>query len=99
MKHSITLNADGHYGVASYDEETKEYTISIPGAAEAEQRVLAFLAKPLTMDIPTDNIREFQTVTLLAQDSVENFRWVLTRLWVDTKVLVEWSMPPALVDK
>ena len=59
----------------------------------------AFLSVPHTMDIPQKEIlSEFQTVTINAKDSLGDFKQTLTRLWVNTGVLVEWSMPPFAMD-
>ena len=58
-----------------------------------------FLSVPHTMDIPQKEIlSEFQTVTINAKDSLGDFKQTLTRLWVNTGVLVEWSMPPFAMD-
>ena len=58
-------------------------------------RVEEFLQKPLTLDLPEgDTIRQFVTKTLMPLDSLENFKVCLGRLWVNTDVRVEWSMPP-----
>ena len=43
-------------------------------------------------------IREFETVTLNAMHNYEDFGVVLTRLWVNAGVRVEWSMPPGMAD-
>ena len=99
-KHKVTLNAHGQYGFAEYDDETKEIVVSIKGAKEDVKAVEEYLASPQTMDMPgPKGLREFTTMTFNAKDSVEDFKTVLSRLWVNTKVLVEWSMPPDSMEK
>jgi len=100
-KSRYTLNFEGNYGYVEFDDETKNIEIKLggDGAAAAKARVRTFLTQPQTMDIPgKKGLQEFETKTLLATDDAETFRIVLTRLWVNTNVLVEWSMPPGGVD-
>ena len=94
-KHQITLNSFCKYGYVEYDDETKKITVVLEGDSEAKQKVEEYLSKPQTMDVPgPKGLREFTTVTLNAADNFEDFKVVLTRLWVNTNVRVEWSMPP-----
>ena len=96
---SVTLNYEGHYGYLDYNEETKERTVFIPDAEEAAQRVRDFLAEPKTMEVPTDECTyHFGPVTVDAKNSWQECEQVLTRLWVHTGVLVEWSMPPRMTN-
>lgn len=96
---SVTLNYEGHYGYLDYNEETKEMTVFIPDAEEAAQRVRDFLAEPKTMEVPIDECTyHFGPVTVDAKNSWQECEQVLTRLWVHTGVLVEWSMPPRMTN-
>ena len=98
-KHKVTLNSHCNYGYVEYDDETKKIIVSIPGDLAAQKRVEEYLRVPQTMDVPgTKSIREFETVTLNAADNFEDFGVVLTRLWVNADVRVEWSMPPGMAD-
>ena len=54
---------------------------------------------PETLDLPEgETIRQFVTKTLMPLDSLENFKNCLGRLWFNTDVRVEWSMPPGAMD-
>ena len=98
-KHRVTLNAHCNYGYVEYDDDTKKITVSIPGDLAAQKRVENYLGSPQTMDVPgMQGIREFETVTLNAVDNYDDFGVVLTRLWVNADVRVEWSMPPGMAD-
>ena len=98
-KHQVTLNSHCNYGYVEYDDETKKITVSIPGDLNAQKRVEEYLSQPQTMDVPGEHgIREFTTVTLNAMNNYEDFGVVLTRLWVNADVRVEWSMPPGMAD-
>jgi hypothetical protein len=98
-KHKVTLNSHCNYGYVEYDDETKKITVSIPGDLEAQKRVEEYLFQTQTMDVPGEHgLREFETVTLNAMNNYEDFGVVLTRLWVNAGVRVEWSMPPGMAD-
>ena len=96
---SVTLNYNGHYGALDYNEETKELTVTIKGETQIEQKVMDFLAAPHKMEVPIDACTyHFEERTFLARDSWKDCQQVLTRLWVNTGGLVEWSMPPHMVE-
>lgn len=97
-KFAVTLNYNCTYGFVTYNEETKSAEVTI-ASEEAKKLVEDFLAKPLTLEVPDgDDIRTFVEVTLDPMSSLENFKTCLTRLWVHTKVRVEWSMPPGMAE-
>lgn len=96
---TVTLNYNCNYGYVAYDEASKEAAITL-AVPEAKALVEAYLAKPVTLDIPVgEGIRNFTTVTLEPLASLDNFKTCLTRLWVNTGVRVEWSMPPGMAEK
>lgn len=95
---TVTLNYHGNYGYVEYDSENKqaEVVLSIP---EAKAKVEKFLSEKLTLDVQEgDTVRQFVTKTLEPLASLENFKICLTRLWFNTDVLVEWSMPPGMME-
>ncbi|MBQ8418064.1 MAG: hypothetical protein IJX10_05475 [Phascolarctobacterium sp.] len=97
-KYNVTLNYKGIYGFATYDEETKAASVTI-ASDEAKELVEGFLAKPLTLEIPLgEDIRSFAEQTLNPLESLANFKTCMTRLWVNTGVRVEWSMPPGMAE-
>ena len=97
-KFTVTLNYKCTYGFVTYDEETKSAEVTI-ASEEAKKLVEDFLAKPLTLEVPDgEDIRTFVEVTLDPLSSLENFKICMTRLWVNTMVRVEWSMPPGMAE-
>lgn len=97
-KFIVTLNHHAHYGYVEYDPAAKTANVVL-GVPEAKAKVEEFLSKPLTLDLPEgETIRQFVTKTLMPLDSLENFKVCLGRLWVNTGVRVEWSMPPGAMD-
>ncbi len=97
-KFTVTLNHHAHYGYVEYDPETKTANVVLD-VPEAKAKVEEFLSKPLTLDLSEgETIRQFVTKTLMPLDSLENFKNCLGRLWFNTDVRVEWSMPPGAMD-
>ncbi len=97
-KFAVTLNYHGNYGYVEYDSENKqaEVVLSVP---EAKAKVEKFLSEKLTLDVQEgDTVRQFVTKTLEPLASLENFKICLTRLWFNTDVSVEWSMPPGMME-
>lgn len=95
---AVTLNYHGNYGYVEYDNENKqaEVVLSVP---EAKAKVEKFLSEKLTLDVQEgDTVRQFVTKTLEPLASLENFKICLTRLWFNTDVSVEWSMPPGMME-
>ena len=95
---AVTLNYNCNYGFVTYNEESKTAEVTLP-VAEAKAAVEKFLSTPLTLDVPQGKtIRNFVTVTLEPLASLESFKVCLTRLWGQTGVRVEWSMPARLAE-
>ncbi len=93
-KFVVTLNHHAHYGYVEYDPAAKTANVVLD-VPEAKEKVERFLKQPLTLDLPEGaTIRQFVTKTLMPLESLENFKVCLGRLWVNTDVRVEWSMPP-----
>lgn len=96
---AVTLNYNCNYGFVEYNEASKTAAVTLP-VEEAKAAVEKFLATPLTLDVPQGaTIRDFGTVTLEPLASLDSFKVCLTRLWGQTGVRVEWSMPPGLAEK
>lgn len=94
----VTLNYQGNYGFVEYVEALKTALVTL-GVPEAKAQVEEFLKTPLTLDIPEgDTIRQFVTVTLEPLSSLDNFKICLGRLWFNTGVRVEWSVPPGMME-
>lgn len=95
-KFAVTLNYHCNYGYVEYDSENKQAQVVLD-VAEAKERVEKFLSEKLTLDVQEgETVRQFVTKTLDPLESLENFKICLTRLWFNTDVSVEWSMPPGM---
>ena len=62
-------------------------------------KIKKLLNEKLTLDVQEgDTVRQFVTKTLDPLENLDNFKICLTRLWFNTDVLVEWSMPPGMTE-
>ncbi len=96
---SVTINYNCSYGYVEYDATNKTATVHLP-IEGVRKSVEKFLQTPITMDVPkAGNVRDFVTKTMSPLDSIASFKDALTRLWVNTNVRVEWSMPPGMAEK
>ncbi len=92
--YTVTLCYNQQYGYVSYDEATKKATVVLADPV-AKKAVEDFLARPLELELATGStIRDFSRERLEPLASLENFKNCLTRLWGETEVMVEWSLPP-----
>lgn len=97
-KFSVTINYHGRYGYIEYDPETKTANVVLD-LPDQKTAVEHFLGQKLHLSIPEGTtIREFVAKDLDPLASLENFKTCITRLWVNTGVRVEWSMPPGMTE-
>ncbi len=97
-KSTVTLNDWGRYGYAEYNDKQKTVNIVLE-RPEVKEKVNAFFNKELTLEIPKgDNLQDFVAITINPLESEKNFNLALTKLWVNTDVKVEWSMPPGMAE-
>ncbi len=97
-KFTVTLNHHGNYGYIEYDSDSKKAKVVL-NDADAKARVEKFLSETLTLDVQEgETVRQFVTKTLNPLENLANFKQCITRLWFNTDVLVEWSMPPNSIE-
>ena len=81
-----------------FDKDNKMIFISSNNNNYIE-KIEKFLNEKLTLDVQEgDTVRQFVTKTLDPLENLDNFKICLTRLWFNTDVLVEWSMPPGMTE-
>ena len=79
-------------------KETHEMTVFIPDGEAAAQKVRDFLNQPGNWKSYGRMHLPFGEITVDPRKSWEDCQQALTRLWVNTGVLVEWSMPPRMTN-
>lgn len=106
-KFEVAVSYHDILGYITYDEETKKVEVVLPqeaarsglsaeeieAAEKAQQAAYAFLTTAHEINIPHDTLRDFTKTRIEPTADVKSFQIVLTRLWEETEVHVDWSRP------
>ncbi len=89
---SVAISYKGSLGWVEYDETTRKVKVTL---GDDEGQVLAekFLTTPHKIQIPHKTLLDFTEENIDPNESAENLKLVLTRLWEATGVHVDWSRP------
>ncbi|MBP3232002.1 MAG: hypothetical protein J6M33_06925 [Anaerovibrio sp.] len=90
--YSVAVSCRGANGWVEYDTEAKTVKVFLndeKAVADAEK----FLSEKHIINIPKDSLLDFVEKEIDPLADVESFQTVLTRLWENTDVHVDWSRP------
>lgn len=90
--YSVAVSCRGANGWVEYDTEAKTVKVFLDdekATADAEK----FLSEKHEINVPHETLHDFTTETIDPLADVESFQIVLTRLWENTEVHVDWSRP------
>ncbi|MBQ3450763.1 MAG: hypothetical protein IJL12_07220 [Selenomonadaceae bacterium] len=89
---SVAISYKGSLGWVEFDEATKKVLVTL---GDEEGRTLAenFLTTTHEIKIPHETLLDFTAEVINPNESAENLKIVLTRLWEATGVHVDWSRP------
>lgn len=90
--YSVAVSCRGANGWVEYDTEAKSVKVFLDdekAVADAE----AFLSQEHEIMVPHETLRDFSKEVVNPLSDVESFQLVLTRLWENTEVHVDWSRP------
>ena len=89
---SVAISFKGSLGWVEYNEAARKVVVTL---GDDEGRTLAekFLTTPHEIKIPHETLLDFTTEIINPNDSADNLKIVLTRLWEATGVHVDWSRP------
>ena len=90
--YSVAVSCRGAIGWVEYDTEAKTVKVFLSdekAVADAEK----FLSEKHKINIPKDSLLDFVEKEIDPLADVESFQTVLTRLWENTEVHVDWSRP------
>ena len=90
--YSVAVSCRGVNGWVEYDTEAKTVKVFLDdekAVADAEK----FLSEKHKINIPQDSLLDFVEKEIDPLADVESFQTVLTRLWENTDVHVDWSRP------
>lgn len=88
----VAVHYGNDNGYIEYDSVNKKVNVALVDESkrrEAEE----FLTRTHVIGVPQSNIRDFKDETVEPLKDIESFKLVLTRLWENTGVHVDWSRP------
>ena len=89
---SVAISYNGSLGWVEYDESEKCAKVFL-GDDKGKKLAENFLSTPHEIKIPHETLLDFTEEIFDANESAENLKIVLTRLWEATGVHVDWSRP------
>ncbi|MBO5588154.1 MAG: hypothetical protein J6N55_06805 [Anaerovibrio sp.] len=90
--YSVAVSCRGVNGWVEYDTEAKTVKVFLDdekAVADAEK----FLSEKHVIKVPHESLLDFTEETFDPLADVKSFQTVLTRLWENTEVHVDWSRP------
>ncbi len=89
---SVAISYKGSLGWVEYDESEGKVIVAL-GDDDGKERAEKFLTTPHEIKIPHKTLLDFTAETIDPNESADNLKIVLTRLWEATGVHVDWSRP------
>lgn len=89
---SVAISYGENLGYVEFDEATKKINVVIADET-AKQKAENFLSQVHEIKIPHETLLDFTTEKINPQADAESLKLVLTRLWENTGVHVDWSRP------
>ena len=88
----VAIHHDNDCGYIEYDPDVRQITVVLDDAAKRGE-VEAFLRRKHVIRVAKHSLRDFTESTGFPAESLDFLKVVLTSLWEDTGVLVDWSRP------
>ena len=89
---SVAISFKGSLGWVEYDEAQHKVKVTL-GDDEGKALAEKFLTTPRKIKIPHETLLDFTEEIINPNDSAQNLKLILTRLWEATGVHVDWSRP------
>jgi len=89
---SVAISYGENLGYVEFDEATKKISVVIAND-DAKRKAEDFLSQVHEIKIPHETLLDFTTEQINPQADAESLKIVLTRLWENTGVHVDWSRP------
>lgn len=92
--YSVAFNISQTYGYISYNQNTKKITVTYPDEKICKL-ILDWLSKEHIINTPNDSdiLYDFSPKKYLAANSKQELQTVLTRIWEELDVHIDWSFP------
>jgi hypothetical protein len=87
----VAIHHENDCGYIEYDIDAKKIKVVLDDAAKRKAIEIYLSGRHVLRQALS--LREFKESTAQAADSLAAFKLALTKLWVNTDVLVDWSRP------
>lgn len=92
-QYKVSINVGDNWGYVQYDQQTQEISVVFP-IEQIRSKILDYLNQAHTINTPAPgSIIDFRPGEYLAKESLHSFQTVLTRMWNNIHVHVNWSIP------
>ncbi len=88
----VAIHYANDNGYIEYHAVNKQIRVELANEAK-RQEAESFMAQSHSMAAPQKTLLDFQEITVIPNQDVASFKLVLTRLWENTGILVDWSRP------
>lgn len=87
----VAIHHDNDCGYIEYDIDAKKINVILDDAV-VRRAIEAYLTSRHKLR-HAESLTDFSETTARADESLKAFKLALTKLWVNTDVLVDWSRP------
>ena len=89
---SVAISYGENLGYVEYDETEKKVKVVL-GDEEGKKKAEEFLSRVHEIKIPHETLLDFTSDKFDAAESAGSLKIVLTKMWEETGVHVDWSRP------
>jgi len=91
----VAIHYANDCGYIEYDPDTRKIKVILGNSAKRGE-VEAFLSRNHVIRVAQQTLRDFKESIGFPPDNLGTLQMVLTKLWEDTGVFVDWSRPVVL---
>ena len=88
----VAIHYDNDLGYIEYGETSRKIKVVLNNSAKKTE-VENFLGKRQVIRVTQNGLRDFVESTVQPAESLAALKYVLTNLWKNTEVYVDWSRP------
>lgn len=88
----VAIHVGNSYGRIEYDPVSKTAKVILDNETKRKE-VESFLNRPQTMLQAQKSLLDFRSVEINPLETLDSLKLALTKLWINTEVLVDWSRP------
>jgi len=90
--YKVAIHYENDCGFVEFLPQTNSVKVTLDNIGKARE-VENYLAQSHELAAAQADLRTFSHKTMKASDNIESFKLVMSRLWQQTGVFVDWSRP------